>query len=164
MPSASPSTSPVRYRERLYLPFGWWAGVVVMVGLLAFELVPILPVHPALTLAIPLAAAVLALAVAGRTRVEVTDDLVRAGGWSIDCSQVASVEELDQRNTRRFAGPSGDPAAVSVVRPWVRTAVRVICVSDEPPFALISSRHPERLSAAIVACATTAADQHLPER
>ena len=72
---------------------------------------------------------------------------------------MASVEELDQRNTRRFAGPAGDPAAVAVVRPWVRTAVRIVCVGDDPPYALVSTRRPETLSAAVVACATSAAEK-----
>lgn len=128
-----------------------------MATILGLELVPLIPVNGWVTIVVVLALTVALLASASLNKIEVAGGAVRTGKWSIPCERVASVEELDQRNTRRFAGPAGDPAAVALVRPWVTTSVRVICVDDDPPFALISTRRPEKLSAAVVACATKAA-------
>ena len=129
-----------------------------MVVVLVLQVWMYLPVHPLVTLSVPVLLTVALLASASRTKIEVAGGMVRAGKWSLRCAQVASVEELDQRNTRRAAGAGGDPAAVTVVRPWMQAAVKLVCVGDEPPYALVSTRHPEKLSAAVVACATSAAE------
>ena len=129
-----------------------------MVLVLVLQVWMYLPIYPLVTFAVPLLLAAALLASASRTKIEVVNGLVRVGKWSIPCTQVASVEELDQRNTRRAAGIGGDPAAVMILRPWVRSASKIVCVGEEPPYALVSSRHPEKLSAAIVACAKTAAE------
>lgn len=158
MSPAPPSDTPARYTERLHVPVGWWVGILAMTVILGLEIVPLLPVSPWVTVGVPVLLVVALLASASTTKVEVADGAVRAGKWQISCAQVASVEELDQRNTRRFAGVAGDPAAVTLVRPWIKSAARIVCVTDDPPYGLISSRHPERLSAAVVACASRAAE------
>ncbi|WP_153505924.1 DUF3093 family protein [Cumulibacter manganitolerans] len=158
MSSAAPQSPDPGYSERLHVPVGWWIGVLGMLLVLGLEVVPLVPAPAWLTITVPVLLGALLLGSASLNRVQVGDGTVRAGKWSMDCAQVATVEELDARNTRRFAGRFGDPAAVALIRPWVSKSVRIICVTDDPPYALISSRRPERLSAAVVACATAAAE------
>lgn len=156
--ASSPTVSP-RYSERLHVPIGWWLGILVMVVILVLQVWMYLPIHPLVTLTVPVLLVAAALGSASRTKIEVSDGVIRLGKWSVPCSQVASVEELDQRNTRRAAGIAGDPAAIMLVRPWVQCATKIVCLGEQPPYALVSTRHPEKLSAAVVACATSAAEQ-----
>lgn len=158
MSPAPPSSSSHAYSERLYVPIGWWLGVIAMMTILGLEIAPLFPWPIPLTTGIPVVIGVLLLGLVSLSKITVADGTVRTGSWSLSCARIASVEELDQRNTRKYAGPAGDPAALTFLRPWVRTSVRIVCVTDSPPFALISTRHPERLSAALIACATTAAE------
>ncbi|WP_134323205.1 DUF3093 domain-containing protein [Cumulibacter soli] len=158
MSAASSPTDTPTYSERLYMPIGWWAGALVMTVVLELQVWMYLPIHPAITLSVPVLLVSALLASAGLTKIEVTADLVHIGKFSVPCRQVASVEELDQRNTRRAAGVGGDPAAVTLLRPWIQSASKVVCVGNEPPYALVSTRHPEKFSAAVVACATAAAE------
>lgn len=155
--ASSPALSP-SYSERLHLPIGWWIGSLVMIIVLVLQVWMYLPVHPVVTFVVPLVLIAGLLGSASRTKIEVADGEVRLGRWSVPCAQVARVEELDQRNTRRAAGIGGDPAAVMLVRPWVQCATKIVCIGDDPPYALVSTRHPEKLSAAVVACATAAAE------
>lgn len=158
MRTASSPTVSGRYSERLYVPVGWWIGVMVMVVVLVLQVWMYLPMHFLVTLAIAVLPVAALLASASRTKIEVANGVVRLGRWSVPCSQIASVEELDQRNTRRAAGAAGDPTALMLLRPWVASATKIVCLGDEPPYALVSTRHPEKLSAAVVACATSAAE------
>ncbi len=129
-----------------------------MMLILGLEVAPLFPWPIPLTASIPIVLGIIFLGLLSLSKVAVADGSVRTGGWSLSCSRIASVEELDQRNTRKYAGPAGDPAALTFLRPWVRTSVRIVCVTDDPPFALVSTRHPERLSAALIACATATAE------
>lgn len=129
-----------------------------MMLILGLEVAPLFPWPIPLTASIPVVLGILLLGLLSLSKIVVADGAVRTGQWTLECARIASVEELDQRNTRKYAGPAGDPAALTFLRPWVRTSVRIVCVTDDPPFALVSTRHPERLSAAVIACATTAAE------
>ena len=161
MSSVAPQSGKPHYSERLHVPIGWWIGILGMLIVLGLELVPLIPAPAEVTVLVPVLIGVALLLSASMNKIEVTDRQVRAGKWSLDCSQIAGVEELDQRNTRRFAGAAGDPAAFVLVRPWVSTSVRIICVTDDPPYALVSSRRPKKLSAVVIACATTTADDNV---
>lgn len=158
MPDAPSRALSPSYSERLYVPLGWWVGTLVMVIILVLQVWMYLPVHPMVTFSVPILITVAVLGSASRTKIEVSDGQVRLGKWAFPCSQVASIEELDQRNTRHAAGAGGDPAAFTIIRPWVRTATKIVCLGDQPPYALVSSRHTEKLSAAVIACATAAAE------
>lgn len=158
MSTAQPPAVTKTYSERLHMPIGWWVGVMVMVVILVLQVWMYLPIHASISFIVPIVLVSALLASAGLTRIVVADGEIRLGKWSMPCSQVASVEELDQRNTRRAAGVAGDPAARTLVRPWVGTAVKIVCVGEEPPYVLVSTRRPEQFSAAVIACATSAAE------
>ncbi|GAB3299409.1 DUF3093 family protein [Epidermidibacterium keratini] len=164
MTAATPpeSTSPdadLPYSERLHVSLAVWAGTLVITATVALQLALVLPIPIWITMVALVGFVALGLALAGRATVTVADGQIIAADVRLSCEQIAQVEELDARNTLAALGPAADPAAEVVTRPWVRTSVRIIPVRDEPPYLLVSSRHPEKLTAALVACASRAAAQ-----
>ena len=147
------------YREWLSAPWGAWAVVLGFAVLFSAQMQPALrQVSGWLIYGVPLAIAALGLLLLNRGRVAVVGDVVRAGGNAFDVREVAAVEELDVPNTRRAMGPEGDPSAWVFTRPWLHTSVKIVSTTDDPPYFLVSSRHPTELAAAIVAAAHKYAD------
>lgn len=153
-----PSSDP-QYRERLYVSPAVWIGTLVITVVVALQLALVLPIPMWVTIGGLLLLVGFALATAGMVQIRVIDGALVAGTERISCSEIARVEELDGRNTRAALGPAADPAATVITRPWVSTSVKVFGVSDEPPYLLVSTRHPEKLTAALIACANQAAVQ-----
>jgi DUF3093 family protein len=89
----------------------------------------------------------------GRVRVAVTDDELRVDDARLPLSCVAEVQRIGPETKRRLLGVGTDPLAFVVQRPWIRGTVRVVLddPDDPTPYWLISSRHPDRLIAALTA-------------
>lgn len=144
------------YSERLFVPVGLWLTLLAVTAVLSLQLAPFLPWAIGWTVGGMMLLMALALAAWSTARVRVVDGHLVAPGINLPCREIASVEELDQRNTRAALGTSADPAATLLSRPWLRTSVRVIPVSDAPPYLLIGTRRPEQLADALVHCAEQA--------
>src|SRR6266702_2505384 len=71
----------------------------------------------------------------------------------VPLSTVGEVTELTEAQTRAIRGPRADPAALLLVRPYLRRAVyiEVTGAERETPYWLVGSRHPAKLAAAIAA-------------
>ncbi len=152
MAASSPSPVAARYSERLWFgPLGW-AGVLGFAGVLAIALLPVSAtaavVAGALTLVLGLVAAT-----AWAARVEVVDGELRAGRARVPLAVVGPVRPLDAEAARVELGPRLDARAYVCLRAWARTAVRVELEDpvDPTPYWVVSTRHPERLAAAITA-------------
>jgi hypothetical protein len=78
--------------------------------------------------------------------------VLRADGDTLALTEAGDVIALNEKQSARLRGPSGDPAAHLLLRPYLRRAVYV-AVADPGeggvPYWLIATRHPERLAAAI---------------
>lgn len=76
---------------------------------------------------------------------------LRAGPARLPPQAIGTVEALDVDATRRARGPLADPHAYYLLRGYVGTAVRVWVddASDPVPYWLVSTRHPQRLAAAL---------------
>jgi hypothetical protein len=149
------------YAERLSAPVSWWPltlGVVVAFALIAPRGVAVHGVNVTaweigllLGLGLPVLAFLLGT---GRTRVVVTDGRLVAGGAAVAVAALGPVTPVDRTALRRLLGPGADPRAHVVYRGWVRTAVVADVVdpaAGAAPYWLVSTRHPDRLAAAIEA-------------
>lgn len=154
MPADRPGEDATTYSETLYAPVSWWlaavGGAVVVWWVFVF----------ATPMAFAIAVAVLAGALAcagvwsyGRVSVGVGDGVVYAGRARIDPAFCADATALDPERTAAVRGPEADARAYLMLRPYIATAVRIEVADrrDPTPYWLVSSRHPERLAAAIAA-------------
>ncbi len=140
------------YRERLRLPMRWW--LVVWLMLASFWLALAVAVPPVVLWASTsalVAAIVGPLLGWGSAVVAVDAGVLRAGRARIDVDLLGVVTALDRDETRLLAGRDADPRAYLLLRPYLADAVRVGIADprDPTPYWMISTRHPERLAAAI---------------
>jgi|SRR6478752_4591596 len=87
----------------------------------------------------------------GSARVEVRDGALYAGPAHISLGLLGTVEPLDAEETRRVHGRDADARAFLCTRPYLKRSVKVAVLDpdDRTPYWLISTRHPQRLAAAI---------------
>lgn len=142
------------YTERLFVPLSWWLLALAFVASLWLAVAVALPGPAvwALTAVFVLVAGALLLGY-GRVRIAVGTDGVRVGRALLDWGACGPVEALDDGATKRLRGVEADARAYLVLRPYLSRAVRlqVDDPADPTPYWLISTRHPERLVAAVEA-------------
>jgi len=161
----------VSYDERLYSPWWWYPaglGVAVLLGAefaLAFT---------AWWAWLPtIALVVICLLVVWRIsagRVTVTPNALTAGDRTIDLGVIQSAIGLTSGELRRLVGRHSDPRAFTFIRSWVGPGVQFVLAPsnsapsnsapsnsapndsrDDVPYWVVSTRHPERLLAALEA-------------
>jgi hypothetical protein len=93
----------------------------------------------------------------------VADGRVIAGERSLPVTEVDRSYRLSYAELRRLVGRHGDPLAFTFIRPWVGPGVQLVLTGAdaEPaaetsqqrrePYWVLSSRHPDRLLAAVEA-------------
>lgn len=152
------------YHERLWVPVSWLLLGLLVVVLLTAELAAGVEVLIAGTglasygtvIGISVYVVMIGVFTAAmlnwsRARVEVTSDELTAAGASLPLSAAGQVSALDHRQARALRGPRADPAALTLIRPYLREAV-YIEVTDRAlgtPYWLLATRHPAQLVAAI---------------
>jgi hypothetical protein len=145
-----PAPAPI-YVERLAIRPRWWAITLLIALVGSSELFAgfALPVIAVVVPAVLLPTLVL-LALASRTVLRVDSVGVHVGKSSMPYDEMESVEGLDGPRTRLLLGPQADPAARLFVRGFIRESVVVRAMRSEPvPYWLISTRHPDRVIAAV---------------
>ncbi|WGL53964.1 DUF3093 domain-containing protein [Nocardioides sp. BP30] len=147
------------YDERLSVPLRWWVQGIMFEATLWLAMIVSMPAALAwgLTAAI-VALLVLAFNAYGSARLVVADGVLRAGRARIEATYLGTVEALDPEATRRVAGMEADARAFLLLRPYLKRAVKVQIVdpADPAPYWLLSTRHPDRLAAAIQSLAADA--------
>jgi hypothetical protein len=153
------TTQTVRYRERLWVPWWWWPPGLGLGALIALEVnqgVSVLPNWLPFAVLLPVAAAVLIWLSTTEVRVVATgpgDDGVElwAGTAHLPVEVIARSAEVPRSAKSAALGRQLDPAAFVVHRAWVGSLV--LLVLDDPddptPYWLVSSRHPDRVLAAL---------------
>jgi hypothetical protein len=148
----SPLVSTPAYDERLTVPLRWWVQGVMFVATLWLAMVVSMPAALAwgLTAAI-LALLALAFSAYGSARIVVEQGHLRAGRARIEAAFLGTAEPLDAEAARPVAGVVADVRAYLVLRPYLKRAVKVEITdpADPAPYWLLSTRHPDRLAAAI---------------
>jgi hypothetical protein len=139
------------FRERLTVPIMWWVlaalfslSVLLAVG---FYLGPVWGVGTCA------ATIVVAGAIFGSAGIVISVDArqIYVGRASIEHIYIAACRSLSAEETRRRAGVEADARAHLVLRPYIKTAVEIsLDDPDDPvPYWLVSTRHPQRLAAAM---------------
>ena len=87
----------------------------------------------------------------GSARIRVADGRLHAGRAVIPLGLCATVTALDADSTRMLAGPRADARAYLLLRPYVRTGVRIDLADprDPTPYWLLSTRRPGALARAV---------------
>ncbi|GGS50713.1 DUF3093 domain-containing protein [Actinokineospora fastidiosa] len=145
-------TQRTGHAERLYVTWYWWPLPLTAAALLAAEVHMGYPgLRAWLPYAVLIPLAVLAVWSAGRSRVAVEDGELRVGEARLPLEFVGEVEVFPARSKRAALGPNLDPAAYLVHKGWVGPLVRVRVddPADPTPYWLFSTRHPERVVAAL---------------
>jgi hypothetical protein len=147
--SATASVPPT-YSERLWPSAGFWL-VVPLAGVgVALSLWPLGP-----AVALPAAVVVLTLCVAGllqaSPRILVTGGELWAGRAHIPVGLLGPVQGFVGEEARQERGPRLDARAFLVLRGWVDPVLRIELTDpqDPTPYWLVSTRHPDRLAAAL---------------
>jgi hypothetical protein len=153
---ATRSDAPTAYRhsEHLFAPWWLWLAGLIVAAVIAAEVglgAPGLRTWVPYAMLLPLAA--LGLWWMGRIRVAVDAEELRVDDARLPVRFVADAIPLDPAGKRELLGVHADPLAFVVQRPWVRGTVQVVLndPADPTPYWVISSRHPDRLAAALVA-------------
>lgn len=158
------------YRERLRTPW-WWYPIGIVVGILLgaeFDVV-----MPQALVGLPVLTAVLvAILVIWRisaSTVSVAGCQVLAGSRGLPVAEIEQSYRLGPAELRRLVGRHGDPLGFTFIRPWIGPGVQLVLSRPEvdpadaapapdredgrlrEPYWVLSSRHPDRLLAAIEA-------------
>lgn len=150
------TSQSVRYRERLRVPWWWWPPGLGLAALIALEVnqgVGGLPSWIPYAVLLPVAATVLMWF--GKTEVRVVRGAdvteVWVGGAHLPVSVISRSAEVPKSAKSAALGRQLDPAAYVVHRAWIGPLV--LLVLDDPddptPYWLVSSRHPDRVLAAL---------------
>jgi Protein of unknown function (DUF3093) len=140
------------YRERLLVPVSYWLLAVPSIAFLGAEAWFVAGgIVPPVTLAVLFLIAAVFLIKWGSATIEVTGGVLRAGGDTLPLGAAGEVVALDEEQAALLRGPRADPAAHLFLRPYVKRAVYIGLAdpADGVPYWLISTRHPDRLAAAI---------------
>lgn len=140
------------YRERLWPAV--WVPVVIALVIPASMLV-LAPVNltAGVITGIVLAVALVGVAFVTAPAIEINEGMLRAGSARIPVTLLGEPVPARAQEARHERGPGLDARAHLVLRGDVDGVVRVPVIDPEDPvpYWLISSRHPERLAAALVA-------------
>jgi hypothetical protein len=179
-PSQAGSDGRAGYVERLHTPWWWYLAGVAVALLLAGEISVVLPGWwgwiPVLVL-VPLTALLVRRMSSGR--IAVAGGSVRAGDHEVPVADVEQAIDLSAVEVRRLVGRHGDPSAFTFVRSWVGPGVQLVLrpaaertpaspdvVDPAPgtpddrypePYWVLSTRHPDRVRAALHAATAPSA-------
>lgn len=156
MPDSRVAPQTVRYRERLWVPWWWWPVGFGVAALIAAEVnmgVRSLPNWVPYAVLFAVAAGVLLWL--GRSEVRVTtgadDTELWAGQAHLPASVITRSAEVPASAKSAALGRQLDPAAFVAHRAWVGPLVLVVLddPDDPTPYWLVSTRHPDRVLAAL---------------
>jgi len=148
----------VDYAERLFVPLRWWVQATMLVATFWLALVVALPLAAAFAITAAIAALVaVGFLRYGSARITVGDGVLHAGRAHLPTAYVGEVTPLDKDAARLTAGRDADARAYLLLRPYAKRAVKVEITdpADPAPYWLLSTRHPQRLAAALASTPLT---------
>lgn len=144
------------YEERLTAPRSWWlmcllVGIAMALVLLPFGTLPLLGGLVGAT-----AASAVVVSSYGSPRIRVVGDSLVAGEAKIPVAALGGMEVLDAEEARAWRTYKADARAFMLLRAYIPGALKVEVTDpeDPTPYLYLSTREPERLSAAIKAART----------
>ena len=157
---------PFLHRELLVAPWwAWPAGLLIGAGLGA-ELTLGAPGVRSAAIVGGGVLAVAFIAWLSRIRVRVDAERLRVDDANLPREFISGAHIVDATGRRELLGVDADPLAFVIIRPWVPGTVRIDLddPADPTPYWLISSRHPDRLVAALTRKPLTRKPALSPER
>ncbi|MHC6592678.1 DUF3093 domain-containing protein [Arthrobacter sp. C152] len=159
MPESSPSASvpstpsagaPAAYREKLW-PNAWiW---IIAAGVSAAGILVFAPISMAAgyTAAAVLFLIITVLLVLSTPAITVTEDSLTVGRASIERRFVGDVQQFRSGEATAERGTRLNGLAYLCIRGWIDPVVKIEITdpADRTPYWLTSTRHPERLAAAL---------------
>ena len=138
------------YRERLWASAWAFTVTALVIPASILVLAPISIQSGIITAAVLYTGCVVLLIVASPL-VTVKDGLITAGPATIAVDLVGEVLPFSGPEARHQRGPGLDVRAWLLIRGWIDPVVRIPIVDemDPAPYWLVSSRHPQKLAAAI---------------
>ncbi|NIZ92118.1 DUF3093 domain-containing protein [Kineococcus rubinsiae] len=90
-------------------------------------------------------------------RTRLADGVFQVGRARLPVAVIGAVDPVPAAERRAALGPQLDARAHLAIRSWVPSAVRIHLTDphDPTPYWMVSTRHPERLAAALRAAAET---------
>jgi hypothetical protein len=185
MASSTSQGRPAGYRERLRTPWWWYLGAVGVSVLLGAEFgVAVSGWLAWVPFALLLPASLLIVRRLSSGFVAVEGSTLRAGDRSLDLAALEQAIDLNPAELRRLVGRHSDPLAYTYIRSWIGPGVQLVLrpagqgqpaatmqheqhaqpgqqeqAEQQPqfePYWVVSSRHPDRLLAALRAAAPAA--------
>ncbi|TFC91957.1 DUF3093 domain-containing protein [Cryobacterium sinapicolor] len=138
------------YREKLWASPAPYVATALIIPASILVFAPISMLAGVLLAAGLYAACVLALLLSAPV-VQVRDGELTAGRASISTDLVGEVQPFDGDEAVLERGQRLDARAWLLIRGWIRPVVRIPIVdaTDPAPYWLVSTRHPQKLAAAI---------------
>ncbi|MFC6153192.1 DUF3093 domain-containing protein [Nocardioides yefusunii] len=150
----------MEYSERLYVPLRWWVQGIMLIATFWLALLVAVPENEGVVWIITgfVVALMAVLYAAYGAVVRISDDVLTVGRARIETHHLGEVEALDAERTRAVAGREADARAHLVLRPYLKRSVKIAVTdpSDPAPYWLVSTRHPEKLAAALRAAGASA--------
>jgi hypothetical protein len=140
------------YTERLRVPASWW-----LLGMLS-AVIFASTAWAGFSVLVAIASYVVfcggcaaALLIWSHTTIEVSNGELRVGASTLPLAVAGEVAALDEARTRALRGPSADPRAFLMSRPYLKLAVYIEVTGEHHnrPYWLIGTRRPAELAAAI---------------
>lgn len=142
------------YHEVIRPPWWFYASAIGMVALFCFTFAAVITVPAATVLFVVLSVLVSIVIDRRRLVLSVDESVFHVGTIDIDRSTILDAVALDSEALRDVAGPDADGRATLVLRNLAtKEGVKVDVNSDQPPYWLISSKHPQELAKSLTATA-----------
>lgn len=142
----------VTFTERLHVPWWWLLLGLAMVASLAIVVVAYVPNWLGIVFTMLTSVAVFTgLGLYSFTTVSVDETMLRAGRYRLERRYIAAATVLQGTAAADALGANAEHRAFLFTRPYLRDLVRVDVAdpADPHPCWLISTRHAERLAAAL---------------
>ncbi len=151
-PVSTNRPAPPAYSERLRVPLRWWALLTMFCAALLLAFLVATPLWLSITVtAVAFALMATVFLSYGAARLVVADGVLRAGRARIEVRHLGVPVAHDAPASRRLAGVDADARAYLLLRAYVPRSVQVPVrdPGDPTPYWLLSTRHPDRLVAAL---------------
>ena len=140
------------YRERLAVPWWLWVAALAFAAFVATELgIGAFELRSPVTYAVTGVLALAGVFALSRLRLWVDGETLHVDDAQLPLSVIGEVTVLDAAARRDLLGQDAEPLAFVIQRPWISGGVRIDLVdpADPTPYWYVSSRHPEKLAAAL---------------
>jgi Protein of unknown function (DUF3093) len=140
------------YTERLRVPASWWLlGMLSAVIFASTAWAGFSVLVAVASYVVFCGGCAAALLIWSHTTIEVSNGELRVGASTLPLAVAGEVAALDEARTRALRGPSADPRAFLMSRPYLKLAVYIEVTGEHQnrPYWLIGTRRPTELAAAI---------------